>query len=168
MNEHFLTRRLFLQRVALGTAGLITARSAFARGGKPSPNEKLNLAVIGVAHRGGENLKEVTSENIVALCDVDSNVLDSGAAMVEKAQGKAPKKYKDMRQAMEDKDIDAITERISPAQDPIQLKIDRIIQNTVYPAYMSHSKLYGFLSLWRLHQIFKNGYCCFHEYFISW
>src|SRR4051812_3797830 len=103
MNEHFLTRRAFLQRAALGTAGLITARSAFARGGKPSPNEKLNLAVIGVAHRGGENLKEVTSENIVALCDVDDKFL---AAAAQKFPG--AKTYNDFRRLLDQKDIDAV------------------------------------------------------------
>ena len=32
--NHFLTRRKFLQRAAFGTAGLVLARPAFARGGK--------------------------------------------------------------------------------------------------------------------------------------
>jgi len=33
-------------------------------------NEKLNIAIIGVGGRGGGNLGSVSSENIVALCDV--------------------------------------------------------------------------------------------------
>src|SRR4051812_38798383 len=36
-----------------------------------SPNERLNLAVIGCGGQGAENLKQVSAENIVALCDVD-------------------------------------------------------------------------------------------------
>ncbi|MDZ4857739.1 MAG: Gfo/Idh/MocA family oxidoreductase, partial [Candidatus Hydrogenedentes bacterium] len=39
---------------------------------KLSPNEKVNLALVGCGGRGYENLKEVLGENIVALCDVDS------------------------------------------------------------------------------------------------
>ena len=36
-----------------------------------SPNEKLNIAIIGCGGQGGENLKGVAGEHIVALCDVD-------------------------------------------------------------------------------------------------
>jgi predicted dehydrogenase len=36
-----------------------------------SPNEKLNIACVGVGGRGRGNLDGVHSENIVALCDVD-------------------------------------------------------------------------------------------------
>ncbi|MGB2823788.1 MAG: Gfo/Idh/MocA family oxidoreductase, partial [Phycisphaerae bacterium] len=44
-----------------------------------SPNGKLNVAVIGVAGRGGANLGGVSSQNIVALCDVDANNLARAA-----------------------------------------------------------------------------------------
>ncbi|MEO1990891.1 MAG: gfo/Idh/MocA family oxidoreductase, partial [Pirellulales bacterium] len=36
-----------------------------------SPSEKLNLAFIGVGGRGEANLKELQSQNIIALVDVD-------------------------------------------------------------------------------------------------
>jgi predicted dehydrogenase len=52
----------------LGIAGLsASVSSARALG----PNERLNLAVIGCGGQGAENLKQVSGENIVALCDVD-------------------------------------------------------------------------------------------------
>ena len=35
------------------------------------PNDKLNIAVIGCGGQGAENLKQVSGQNIVALCDVD-------------------------------------------------------------------------------------------------
>jgi predicted dehydrogenase len=59
-----LSRRKFLatSALALGAPAILSARNA---------NEKLNIAVIGVANRGGDNLKGVSHENIVALCDVD-------------------------------------------------------------------------------------------------
>jgi predicted dehydrogenase len=59
-----LSRRAFLASSALtlGAPAILSARNA---------NEKLNIAVIGVSNRGGENLKGVSHENIVALCDVD-------------------------------------------------------------------------------------------------
>ena len=71
MHSH-LTRRKFLQTTSTATVGFwlgTTASSTAAR--KLSPNEKLNIGVIGTANRAGENLREVSSENIVAICDVD-------------------------------------------------------------------------------------------------
>ena len=40
-----------------------------------SPNEKLNIGPVGVAGRAGEDLHEVSSQNIVAICDIDDNNL---------------------------------------------------------------------------------------------
>ncbi len=37
------------------------------------PSEKMNVAGIGVRGMGGANLRNLESENIVALCDVDPN-----------------------------------------------------------------------------------------------
>jgi predicted dehydrogenase len=47
-------------------------RSVAAQG--KSPNEKLNIACIGVGNRGAANLRAVEEENIVALCDVDERM----------------------------------------------------------------------------------------------
>jgi len=44
-----------------------------------SPNDKLNIGVIGVANRGAENLHGVANENIVALCDIDDKLLAAAA-----------------------------------------------------------------------------------------
>jgi predicted dehydrogenase len=75
----------------------------FARASKPG--EKLNIAVIGVNNRGGENLKSVEHENIVALCDVD----ESWSA---KAREKFPKAlfFTDYRKMFDRlaKEIDAV------------------------------------------------------------
>ena len=61
-----LTRRRFL--AASATVAATPYVKAFAPG---EPKEKVRLAVVGVANRGGANLKGVEAENIVALCDVD-------------------------------------------------------------------------------------------------
>src|SRR6185312_5768376 len=44
----------------------------------------------------------------VALCDVDENVLNKRATEVEKMKGKKPKLYKDYRQVLEDKNVNAV------------------------------------------------------------
>jgi len=100
--ESHLSRRDFLKRAAFTTgSAVLLAPSGFAR--KLSPNDKLNLGVIGVAGRGRDDLNEVSSQNIVALCDVDDTKL---AAAAKKLPG--AKTYNDFRRLMDQKDIDAI------------------------------------------------------------
>src|SRR5277367_27035 len=38
---------------------------------KLSPNDKANIAFIGIGNYGAQNLVELASQNIVAVCDVD-------------------------------------------------------------------------------------------------
>ncbi|NQT02607.1 MAG: twin-arginine translocation signal domain-containing protein, partial [Planctomycetes bacterium] len=62
-----MKRRTFLKQSTMAGAGLVILKSGILKAGN-SPNEKLNIAVIGVAGQGGANLGNVKSENIVALC----------------------------------------------------------------------------------------------------
>jgi predicted dehydrogenase len=86
---------------ALGAASTLFAA------GKPeavrSPNEKLDIGVVGVAARGAANLDGVAHENIVALCDVDSQRLDAAS---EQFPGAA--KYKDYRRMIDEVKLDAV------------------------------------------------------------
>ena len=71
------SRRQFLNQVT--AAGIITiAAPAIVRG--RNLNDKLNLAIIGAGGRGAANLKDVESENIVILCDVNEEGLNKAAA----------------------------------------------------------------------------------------
>jgi predicted dehydrogenase len=88
-------RELF---AGLGTAGLAglglgAARAAARRGG---PSERLNLAVIGCGGQGAENLKNVSSENIVALCDVDDERAADAFRQFPKAQ-----RFRDYRRLLD-------------------------------------------------------------------
>jgi len=71
-----LTRRQFARR-SLASAAVVAA-PAFLRG--QNLNGRMNIAVIGTGGRGGGNLKGVSSENIVALCDVNEKNLAAAAA----------------------------------------------------------------------------------------
>ena len=95
-------RRAFLRRAAATGAGLVILTS-WAPG--QSPNEKLDIAIVGVAGRGGGNLAGVAHENIVALCDVDKNSLAAAAKGHPQA-----KTYADFRKMLGemDKQIDAV------------------------------------------------------------
>lgn len=105
--SHWINRRDFLRRAAAaaGTAAVAgsLASPALAAPKRKSPGEKLNLGVIGVAGRGGSNLKGVASENIVALCDIDEQRLDAAAAQFPHAQ-----KFVDFRKLLDLKDLDAV------------------------------------------------------------
>lgn len=68
-----------------------------------SPNEKLNIAVIGIANQGAYNLDSVKGENIVALCDIDDNYLAAAKPQFPNAVT-----YNDYRKLLERKDIDAV------------------------------------------------------------
>jgi hypothetical protein len=100
-----LNRREFIRASGLSAAGLIVGtRLAFAAARQLSANDKLNIGVIGVAARGGENLAAVgATENIVALCDVDEQRLNAAAQKFPSA-----KLHRDFRRLIDQKDIDAI------------------------------------------------------------
>jgi len=98
-----INRRRFLQQTTLSAAGLFLASTPLARARKVSPNDKLNLGVIGVANRGAEDLSGVSGENIVALCDVNDKLL---AAAAQKFPG--AKTYSDFRRLLDLKEIDAV------------------------------------------------------------
>lgn len=100
-----LSRRRFLGGAALSTAAFMTAPGAVVGlRGATSPNEKLNLAGIGIGGQGGHDLGQLESENIVALCDVDQN----HAAHIFKKYPKA-KRFTDYRRMLEEmKEIDAV------------------------------------------------------------
>ncbi len=81
------SRRKFLG----GSAGVMALSatgyfSSVSPASSQSPNEKLNLAAVGVAHRGAANIRGVRHENIVALCDVDANYLAKAAGEFPKAK----------------------------------------------------------------------------------
>jgi predicted dehydrogenase len=95
-------RRRFLKNAGLAGVGLwVGTRSR--PGQCRSPNEKLNIGIIGSSGRGGANTKSVSSENIVALCDVDEKRM----AQAAKAHPKA-KQYIDWRKLVDQKDLDAV------------------------------------------------------------
>ena len=96
-----IKRRAFL-RVA--TTGVVSALAAPAFLHGKNVNEKLDIAIIGSGGRGGSNLRSVSSENIVALCDVNEKNLNSAARHHSNAR-----KFRDFRKLYEHaNEIDAV------------------------------------------------------------
>lgn len=100
MPKSLLSRRSFLRGSAAAGAGVFF----IGRGGQAQPaNNKLNIGVVGVANRAGENLRGVSTENIVALCDVDANFLEAAAKNYPGAG-----RYRDFRSMLDRSDLDAV------------------------------------------------------------
>ena len=72
-----LTRRRFLSNVAAGSAAALVPRHVLGRGFTP-PSDMLNIAGVGIGGMGRQNLINLSSQNIVALCDVDWGYADKG------------------------------------------------------------------------------------------
>ena len=96
------SRRAFLAQTAALAAGwhVASTRPVWAA---PSPNEKLNVGVIGPGGRGFDNLQGVGGENVVALCDAD----DRSAKRAFEQSPKATR-YRDFRKMIETEKLDAV------------------------------------------------------------
>ena len=72
-----ITRRKFVTATAgAGAAFMIVPRHVLGRGFQ-APSDTVNIATVGVGGMGASNTREVMSENIVALCDCDLDLLDA-------------------------------------------------------------------------------------------
>lgn len=103
-----MRRRTFLSGIGLATAGA-SIGPGFVWGlrgaGTGSPNNKLNLAAIGLNNQGRSDLHQVAGENIVALCDADTQYTAREASRFPRA-----KLYQDFRRMFDEmgKEIDAV------------------------------------------------------------
>lgn len=102
--EKGIPRRDFMKGAVSAAAVAALPQSFFIGVGGTSPNEKLNIAGIGIGGMGKSNIHNCESENIVALCDVDQEY----AGPVFEKYPKA-KRYVDFREMLDkQKDIDAV------------------------------------------------------------
>ena len=100
------TRRGFVAAAGAAATWSIVPRHAVAGSGQAPPSEKLNIAGIGVGGMGAGDIGAVApGNNIVALCDVDSN---RSAATFRKFPDAQP--YRDFRKMLDEmeKTIDAV------------------------------------------------------------
>ncbi|MFM7518712.1 MAG: Gfo/Idh/MocA family protein, partial [Pirellula sp.] len=106
MHEHKSTfspkRRSFLITTsAIAASILATSAKGYSR--ILGANDRLDIGAIGVGGRGAGDLDAVSSENIVALCDAQTNTLDGAASRFPNA-----KKYFDYRELLEQTKLDAV------------------------------------------------------------
>jgi predicted dehydrogenase len=103
------SRRQFLQGLAAAGGASVLLPSAGRAWGDESPNDRPVFATIGLRNQGWEiTSKSFRFADFAALADVDAKVLGAHVEKVEKSQGKKPDAYKDYREILDRKDIDAV------------------------------------------------------------
>ena len=108
-----VTRREFMDTLAMGAAGLAIGSAAKSYGRILGSNDRLNFAVIGLNSRAYAHLSALKANKdaarITHVCDVDGVILKKFADSVERELGYAPAMDKDFRRVLEQKDVDAVT-----------------------------------------------------------
>ncbi|MBN2308636.1 MAG: Gfo/Idh/MocA family oxidoreductase [Candidatus Hydrogenedentes bacterium] len=104
-----VSRRKFLG----SSAAAVVVAGTMAKGKVFGANDRIAVATMGIHGQGGSHLKQFLGQEdaqVVALCDVDSRVLEGRVKQAAEAQGgAAPKGYVDIRDMVADDAIDAIS-----------------------------------------------------------
>jgi predicted dehydrogenase len=108
-----VTRREFLDALALGTAGLAVGTTAKSYSQILGSNDRVNFAVIGLNGRAYAHLASLKANNQAArishVCDVDTTILKKFADHTQQEMDETPVSEKDFRRILEVKNVDAIT-----------------------------------------------------------
>src|SRR6187399_1030722 len=97
-SNHF-SRREFVKTSSVIGAGYFIGGAVDLRGQERSANESLNVACFGVGGKGGsDSANAATFGNVIAICDVDRNTLESKG----KSKGfESAEKFTDYRELLE-------------------------------------------------------------------
>ena len=138
MNIKKQNRRNFLKTTGAGatvlSAGVFSSVAAKA---STAPSEKLNIACVGTANRAAADIAGVKGENIVAICDIDSNYLNRAAGQFPDAR-----KYEDYRELIdqEGERIDAVVGATADhSHAPAALRAIRAGKHTYTEKPLSHT-----------------------------
>ena len=104
-----MNRRDFI-KTGSGAFAIAAAGRAFGQG---AASNRVRLALVGCREggRGAAVVRRamgVPGVEIAYVCDVDSRAMDFAAEMIKKQSGFEPKKEKDLRKVLADKEIDGI------------------------------------------------------------
>jgi predicted dehydrogenase len=107
------TRRAFLKST-LAAAASITIAGTKSSGRVLGSNDVIHIAVAGLNGRGSEHVKQWTDPGlkgveITYLIDPDTRTYGPRLKQIARRNGKEPQVIKDVRQALEDKNLDAIS-----------------------------------------------------------
>jgi predicted dehydrogenase len=107
------SRRSFLKSSAVTTASMVLATPLVKTSrAKSSPNNTINVAVIGLHGRGKSHYRSfcrLPNVKVTTLCDIDERLFANAVQEIEKLTGNKPKTVVDYHQVLEDKDIDVVS-----------------------------------------------------------
>ncbi len=78
---------------------------------KKSPNDKIHFGIIGCRGMGWSDMTSILKNSeteCIAICDIDQEILNNRSEDLKKISGKKPKIYKDYRDLLDDKEVDAV------------------------------------------------------------
>ncbi len=112
-----ITRRKFIQKSAAASTvfGLFTIAGTKASGRVLGANDTVRVGVAGIRGRGQSHIhafaKELKDQNtqVTYLIDPDTRLFEARQKMVSDLGGNSPRCVKDIREALDDKDLDVIT-----------------------------------------------------------
>jgi predicted dehydrogenase len=111
MSRH--NRRTFLKQAAAGgIAATFAIAGTKASGRVIGANDRIRLGVSGIHGRGSSHISEfagMKDVEVAYLIDPDSSLFDSRTKQVQSKGGNTPKCVQDIRQALEDKTLDAVS-----------------------------------------------------------
>lgn len=105
------TRKDFIKKATFGAGGLALGMSAKSYKRIIGANERINVAFIGCGRRVGafyESLSEPFNTHLTHICDVKKSQRDKVAEALKDELSYTPKQTDDIREVLEDPDVDAI------------------------------------------------------------
>lgn len=115
MKKSETTRRNFIRKAAVGTAGLMLGGSHLtAKSYKRimGANDRIQVAIAGLGRRVNAIYPAISIESnkidLVYLCDVMASQRERAAGIVAEKTGVKPKLEKDIRKVLADKNVDAL------------------------------------------------------------
>jgi predicted dehydrogenase len=108
------TRRAFLKKTAAaaGVATSFTVAGTKTSGKVLGANDTIRVAVAGIRGRGAGHISafaRMDKVQVTHLVDPDSRLFESRVESVKKRGGNTPKCVQDIREALDDKDLDAVS-----------------------------------------------------------
>jgi len=100
------------RREFVKSAAVVSAASMIGTKGWAGANDTIRVACVGVRSRGKDHIdgfQGIPGVQVVALCDIDESVLAEGVKNFAEKGWKEPKTYYDIRELLDNKDIDVIS-----------------------------------------------------------
>src|SRR5213593_3131527 len=106
-----LTRRSFL-KTTLAAAGAITIAGTKSSGRVLGANDTIRVGVAGIHGQGNAHIEQyigLEGCQVTHLIDPDSSLFGSRSQKIKEKWGTAPRCFQDIREALDDKNLDAIS-----------------------------------------------------------